>query len=511
MGGHALLSESGPQGKNEERFRLAAAAAQSMVYDLEVQTLRVLEMAGVQELLGHAPGEVERTLQWWDEQIFPEDLARCRASFEKLQAGVEDSQVLRYRVRHRDGHLLWVEDRSTALRDGTGRLVRVVGSLVSIDAQVKAEEALKSEHELFRASTRRFELALESSRVVVFNQDLELRYTWIHNPALGFQVSEVLGKQDRDLFERRADAEMIEALKREVIRSGTGCRREVTVFANGAERRYDLRVEPLLDEATAITGVTCTAIDVTDQRAVEEALRAALQKAEAAVQARDEIMALVSHDLKSPLASLMMGVEVIRGHLQLSAELVHSDLQRMSRQISVLDRLIDELLDVARVRGGQALELERTRTNLVAVVRMLVEEHAQIFPYHRFEVTAPEVLEGWWDAQRLARVITNLLSNATKYSPRGGLVHLTLEQRPGPSGPVALLQVSDEGIGVPLADRPRIFDWYARGANVAHGLIRGLGIGLAGARQIVQQHGGAISVESEEGKGSVFVVELPLR
>ena len=187
---------------------------------------------------------------------------------------------------------------------------------------------------------------------------------------------------------------MIEALKREVIRSGTGCRQEVTVCADGAERRYDLRVEPLLDEETALIGVNCAAIDVTDQRAVEEALRAALQKAEAAVQARDEIMALVSHDLKSPLASLMMGVEVIRGHLTLSPELVHSDLQRMSRQISVLDRLIDELLDVARVRGGQALQLERTPTNLVAVVRTLVEEHAQLFPHHRFEVTAPGLLEG---------------------------------------------------------------------------------------------------------------------
>ena len=76
---------------------------------------------------------------------------------------------------------------------------------------------------------------------------------------------------------------------------------------------------------------------------------------------------------------------------------------------------------------------------------------------------------------------------------------------------MAILEVSDEGIGVPLADRPLIFDWYARGANVAHGLIRGLGIGLAGARQIVEQHGGSISVDSEEGKGSTFVVELPLR
>ncbi len=482
-----------------------------MVYDLEVQTLRVHEMAGVRELLGHAPGEVELTLLWWDEQIFPDDLARCRASFEKLQAGAEDTQVLRYRVRHRDGHLLWVEDRSTALRDATGRLLRVVGTLVSIDAQVKAEEALTSQRELFRANTRHFELALESSRVVVFNQDLDLRYTWIHNPALGFQAAEVIGKSDRDLFERAADAELIEALKREVIRSGAGCRQEVSVYRKGEERRYDLRVEPLLDEDTAVIGVSCAAIDVTEQRANEQALRAALQKAEAAVQARDEIMALVSHDLKSPLASLMMGVEVIRGHLKLSPERVHSDLQRMSRQISVLDRLIDELLDVARVRGGQALDLERTRTDLVAVVGTLVEEHTQLFPHHRFEVTAPEALEGWWDGPRLSRVITNLLSNATKYSPRGGAVHLTLEQRAGPSGPVAILQVCDEGIGVPLVDRPRIFDWYARGTNVAHGLIRGLGIGLAGARQIVEQHGGSISLESEEGKGSTFVVQLPLR
>lgn len=506
-----LLSEFGQLDRTAERFRLAAGAAQAMVYDLDVQNMRVHEMAGLRGVLGYEPTRAELTLEWWNEKIFPEDLSRCRASLEQLRTSGSNAQVLRYRVRHHAGHFLWVEDRSTALRDATGGLMRVVGTLVSVDAQVKAEEALKNERELFRAGTRRFELALESSGVVVFNQDLDLRYTWIHNPALGFAANEVVGKRDSDLFERPSDAVLTEALKREVIRSGAGCRQEMSVRWKGEERRYDLRIAPLLDEKAAIIGVTCTAIDVTAQRAVEEALRAALQQAEAAVQARDEIMALVSHDLKSPLAALMMGIEVIRGHLQHSPDLVPTDLQRMARQLSLLDQLIDELLDVARVRGGQSLELERMPTDLVALVRSLVEEHARNAPHHQFEVTALEVLEGWWDSRRLARVINNLLSNAIKYSPEGGRVFLKIEQRLDPVGPVAILEVADEGIGVPQADQARIFEWYARGANVAHGLIRGLGIGLAGARQIVRQHGGSISVESAVGKGSTFLVRLPIR
>jgi signal transduction histidine kinase len=110
-----------------------------------------------------------------------------------------------------------------------------------------------------------------------------------------------------------------------------------------------------------------------------------------------------------------------------------------------------------------------------------------------------------WDENRLERVLHNLLDNAQKYSPNEGEITITLKQEDNS----ALIEVSDSGIGIPLDDQEHIFDWFRRGANIAS-VAPGTGVGLAGARQIVEQHGGTITVRSRVGRGSTFVVRLPL-
>jgi signal transduction histidine kinase len=123
-------------------------------------------------------------------------------------------------------------------------------------------------------------------------------------------------------------------------------------------------------------------------------------------------------------------------------------------------------------------------------------------------VAGPE-LHAAVDAARIARVVGNLLSNALKYSPRGGTIVVRVAQADGTAGPEALIAVADAGIGIPAADLPHIFERFARARNVA-GHIPGTGIGLASARGIVEQHGGSITVQSTEGVGSAFIVRLPL-
>jgi signal transduction histidine kinase len=117
-------------------------------------------------------------------------------------------------------------------------------------------------------------------------------------------------------------------------------------------------------------------------------------------------------------------------------------------------------------------------------------------------------LEATVDESRVHRVLANLLTNAVKYSPNGGVVRVTVKASDGPDGKFALLSVCDEGVGIPQDDLPHVFDRFHRGANVV-GRFAGTGLGLASARELVEMHGGSISVESEEGKGSIFVVRLP--
>jgi signal transduction histidine kinase len=129
---------------------------------------------------------------------------------------------------------------------------------------------------------------------------------------------------------------------------------------------------------------------------------------------------------------------------------------------------------------------------------------------HTVQVEADsEPLVGDWDAGRLGRALANLLSNATKYSPDGGEVVVGLAREQGAGGAWAVLRVRDRGIGIPAADLPHVFEPFYRAAN-AVAQAGGAGIGLAGARQIVEQHGGMIDVESRDGEGTTVTVRLPL-
>lgn len=244
-----------------------------------------------------------------------------------------------------------------------------------------------------------------------------------------------------------------------------------------------------------------------DLLAREQAARA---EAEAAVYARDELLAFVAHDLKNPLATIegysqLLSQRIARLGLPESERLV-ADLRKIEAAAKQMTTLIDELLDFNRLQAGLPLDLDRYPTDLVPLVRHLVAEKQQAALHHRFtlEVAAP-ALVGLWDADRLERVLANLLANAVKYSPAGGKITVVVKEE----GHWAIVAVHDEGIGIPAADLPHIFERFHRASNVP-GQVEGTGIGLASAYQIVAQHGGAITVTSTEGAGSIFTVRLPL-
>lgn len=247
-------------------------------------------------------------------------------------------------------------------------------------------------------------------------------------------------------------------------------------------------------------------------------LASARAEAEASLRARDETLATISHDLRTPLTSIRGLAQLIKRRLTrgvgMSPEELTERLGRIEEQTALMARMIDDLLDVARIEAGRPLELRREACDLVALVQKSAADVQRTTARHQLHVfadTAPIV--GSVDAARLERVVMNLLTNAVKYSPDGGDIELTVRPetvRPETgSGRWAVLEVRDAGIGIPAEDLPRIFERFYRASNVGDQL-RGTGLGLAGARQIVEQHGGEISVSSEPGAGTTFAVRLPL-
>ncbi len=268
--------------------------------------------------------------------------------------------------------------------------------------------------------------------------------------------------------------------------------RDVPLLVNSA---------PLRDAAGAVVGAVAVFQDISAIKDMERQ--------------KDEFLAVVSHDLKQPLATVKGRAQLLRRRLARGGTV---DPVALADGLAALDRSADELLaqmaellDVARLQMDLPLELRRAPVDLVALVRQAVADVQATTQAHTIRLaTTAQAVRGSLDAVRLRRVLDNVLSNAVKFSPRGGEIVVRVAREDGPGGPLATIAVEDYGLGIPAADLPRLFERFHRGSNVV-GRIEGTGLGLAGAHRIVEQHGGHIEVQSQEGVGSTFTIRLPCR
>ncbi len=225
-----------------------------------------------------------------------------------------------------------------------------------------------------------------------------------------------------------------------------------------------------------------------------------------ALRVKDEFVASVSHELRTPLTSIMGYVDLLLDRPDLSAgQAAH--LEVVARNTDRLRRLVADLLHTAQVDEGP-MHVVRTRTNLADIVRDAVQaaQPAAASAGLALDVESPESLMVMGDAQRMAQVVDNLVSNAVKYTPAGGKVHVCLAV----DGSRAELEVTDTGIGIEAQDRERLFTRFFRARDAEERSIQGVGLGLSITKSIVESHGGRIEVESEVGSGTVFRVRLPL-
>lgn len=253
---------------------------------------------------------------------------------------------------------------------------------------------------------------------------------------------------------------------------------------------------------------------ITSQRAdlagLAEQLTHYTHELEQAIHARDVFLSIASHELKTPLTSMLGFAELLERRAARGGPLTERDqhtIRIIRDQALRLNRLIAGMLDLSRIDSGQ-LALEREPLELGALVRQVVDE-ARLGPQpHPIALELPEqplMFNG--DVLRLEQVIYNLLQNAIKYSPNGGAIEVRLAEQDGQ----AVLSVTDQGIGIPVPDLPRLFQRFYRASNVSPQQISGTGIGLYVIREIITRHSGSIAVASSVNQGSTFTVCLPLR
>jgi PAS domain S-box-containing protein len=359
-------------------------------------------------------------------------------------------------------------------------------------------ERKRAEEEL-RVTTDRFKVSLRGSAIVVFSQDLELRYTWLYCPDLGHSPAEIIGKRDRDIYPRAEDAAVTEAIKSEVIRTGFRRREEVVLYWRGKERRYDLLVDPLLDSEGKIAGVTCAAIDITDRKLAQEALIRSEKLA-----SLGRMAATISHEINNPLEGVM-NLLYLANTAQGLPETARQYLETASEELNRIAQITRQSLGFYRESGKPASTSvnEAAQSALDLLRTKIREKHAIIRQQCDEDVHVIAV------AGELRQVFANLLVNSLDAIANKGTIALRISRCSAlkDGGQCVRITIADNGTGISASMQRQVFDalFTTKGAI-------GTGLGLWVSKQIIDKHGGSIRLRSSTDKdrhGTVFSIVLP--
>ncbi|MEA5452665.1 PAS domain S-box protein [Leptolyngbya sp. CCNP1308] len=462
---------------------------------------------GCEALTGYSLAEL--TPKIWTARTFTEDWA---ANADRMFDAVFEQRpiTVEYRFRHQDGSIRWIADSLTSRRDEAQDCWTVTLVGIDITARRQAEDALRESEERYRVLAEAMPQMVwmaDRTGVQYWNQRW-YEYTGISkNAAAGIGGTKIVhpDEQVRTL-----------ELWQQAIEQGTGFEIEQRIRRHdGVYRWFINRGLPVQDSRGEVTRWVGTITDVDDQKQLEtqrfrllEQERVAREAAETANRIKDEFLAVLSHELRSPLNPILGWARLLRTG-QLNEAKVEYALETIERNAKLQAQLIDDLLDVSRILRGK-LVLNSLPISLTMIIQEALETVSAIGEAKGVQLDteldrSPSKVLG--DPNRLKQVVWNLLSNAVKFTPQGG--HVTVRLDYGDSW--AQIQVSDTGKGIAPEFLPHVFDRFRQADSTTTRDFGGLGLGLAIAHQIVDLHHGTIQAASPgENQGATFTVRFPV-
>lgn len=397
--------------------------------------------------------------------------------------------------------------------DGTGRVTGVV--IYAVDETEQRTRELEEERERLRlifynASTAILALYDASTTELVMASS---RYTEIAARLYGLDENSLIGRKWNEVSLVTSNAQA-DTIWNTVLESRVPFRLAETRLKlppNEHETVWDWTLTPIppIEQQGNVRFMLLSAIEITEQtQAREEVERLNLL--------RDDFLARASHELRNPLTSIQGNAELLKRYLQRQTPENTGEEERsllrnaqllegIIHQVRRLNQLIEEMLDITRIRSDALALNKRPHVNIVELIHRVVEQYANNTDHPLLLETSPQAITGAWDEARLEQVLTNLINNAIKYSPKETAIVVGMESH----SDEVIVWVRDRGTGIDEADQAHIFDRFYRAQHNNGVKTEGLGLGLYIANQIIIQHGGRMWLESKPGDGSTFYFSLP--
>jgi PAS domain S-box-containing protein len=419
--------------------------------------------------------------------IHPDDREGARAQWQHcLDTGDIYERAERLR-NNQTGEYRWFLIRGVPVRNETGQIVKWFGTDTDIDEQKRIEEALLQ-------SQKRIRCLIDSNIIGIICVEgeegvvVEANDAWLRMS--GYSREEVRSKKlNREKVRPLDQAPLLDRAMQELTAHGQCSPFEIELACKDGSRL------PVL--------VGCVVFQDQPRQVIAFVLDNSARKE--LEQRKDDFISMASHELRNPLAALMLQTTLL--HRQLTRQGVLDRILALSNiesQIKTITRLVEDLLDVSKIQAGR-LEYRQESVDLDALLREIASSMQQRYPSHHVLVRGFVGANLIGDYDRLGQVFTNLLSNAIKYSPGAKTVEIDLCSYED----VVTVRVQDHGLGIPCELRDKIFERFYRATNFRQRAISGLGMGLYIVAEIVKHYGGTITVDSEVGEGSIFTITLP--
>jgi PAS domain S-box-containing protein len=543
--------------ESEKRLTMALDAGRMGTWDWNIRTNVVHWSDGIEAIHGVPPGSFGGNFTAFESDMHPDDRERVMASVRRaVEEGVEHD--VEYRIVPPDGSIRWIEGKGRVVYED-GRPVRLTGTCRDITERKQSEEERARLYEATRTAERRSAFLAKASEVLATSLDYETTLANVARlvvPDLADWCSVQVLEQDDTLHQvaithadpakvvwarelsrrypsdpaaprgvwnvlRTGQAEFVPELSEELLRTVARDEEHWRLIQSVGMRSVMLvpmvahdRTVGCISLIHAESGRVYTEADLAQAQDLARRCAVAIDNARLyreiqwADKAKDEFLAMLSHELRNPLGAVANGLMLLEVNGSPAPAAVRTR-EMLARQIQNMTRLLDDLLDVSRSTRGK-VQLRCAPVALADIVESAVEAMRPLVEAreHRLAVSLPDdVVAISADRTRLEQVLCNLLGNAVKYTDRGGEIRLTVERE----NDSAVIRVSDTGIGISPDLLPHVFDLFTQSERSLDRAQGGLGIGLTLVKSLVELHGGSVAAASAgPGRGSVFTVRLPL-